>query len=165
MSFLFWSHVDLRGDDECWLWTGYYKAGRYGHFGSGSRGTRVLAHRYAYELVRGPIPEGLCVLHDCDTPTCVNPAHLHLGTVADNNAERNERGREARGEKHGLARLTVASVRAIRMMLARGRSHTDIATEFGVARKTIYQLARGRTWKHVTTNNPERRERPVEERS
>ena len=165
MSFLFWSHVDLRGDDECWLWTGYHKAGRYGHFGSGSVGTRVLAHRYAFELVRGPIPEGLCVLHDCDTPTCVNPAHLHLGTVADNNAERNDRRREARGEKHGLARLTDASVRSIRTMLGRGRSQTDIATEFGVARKTIYQIARGRTWKHVTTNHPERRERPVEERS
>jgi hypothetical protein len=167
MSFRFWSHVDLRDDAECWLWKAYRNPLGYGRYRDES-GSKVLAHRHAYVLARGSIPDGQRVLHDCDTPACVNPGHLHLGTIAQNNAERNQRGRQARGERNGRARLCAADVVVIRRRLSHGVSDETIAAEFGVHSKTIYQIARGLTWKHVSLLRPynhERRERPVEERS
>jgi hypothetical protein len=147
MSFRFWSHVAIGSDDECWPWLAYRNWDGYGRFRIGEG--NVLAHRHAFELTRSAVPDGLRVLHDCDNPCCCNPAHLHLGTIAENNAERNARGREARGERNGRARLTEADVRAIRARLAHGHSHTSVADAFGVHSKTIYQLAYGLTWRHV----------------
>ena len=98
----FWEKVDRSGGTEaCWLWT----AGAFSHgYGSFRRDARAqYAHRVAYELTNGPIPEDLCVLHRCDTPPCVNPSHLFLGTPADNAADRNAKGRQARGAKHSSA--------------------------------------------------------------
>ena len=89
----FWSKV-AKTDDGCWLWTaGGTKAG-YGLFHPST--VKVYAHRYSYVLANGPIPEGMVVRHDCDTPRCVNPAHLRLGTNADNVRDRVQRGRTTR---------------------------------------------------------------------
>lgn len=81
-------------DTPCTLWTGL-KRHKYGCFHAPHM---VSAHRYAWELAHGPIPDGLCVLHRCDTPACVNPAHLFLGTHADNVADKVAKGRQARGD-------------------------------------------------------------------
>ena len=89
----FWAKVDLGHDaDECWPWTAsvFKNRGCYGKFQAGTnRETRkaVYAHRWAYEWSKGPIPPGMCVLHSCDNPPCCNPAHLSLGTRADNLAD------------------------------------------------------------------------------
>lgn len=145
----FWSKVDKRGPDECWPWNGARYRNGYG-FLSVVRGrpTSVGAHRLSWELHRGAIPDGLCVLHRCDHRPCVNPAHLFLGTVADNSADMHAKGRALLGEQHPNARLTREQADRIRGLAAhRGLSHYAIAASFGVSRETVRDIARGRIWK------------------
>ena len=87
----FAAKVDMSG--RCWLWTAYRNRRGYGWFRDGQRGKAVLAHRWAYEGTFGEIPEGLFVIHSCDTPACVKPSHLRIGTAADNAADMVRRGR------------------------------------------------------------------------
>lgn len=94
----FWSKVEKpTGEDGCWLWTAGLVNG-YGHFRLPSG--QCLAHRMSWELANGPVPEGLCVLHKCDNPRCVNPEHLFIGTRADNNRDRAAKGRSITGDNH-----------------------------------------------------------------
>lgn len=88
----FWAKVDKSGGpDACWLWTAGRSDWGYGHFRVGSK--NLQAHRFAWELTRGPIPAGLLVLHRCDNPPCCNSAHHFLGTHADNMADAKAKGR------------------------------------------------------------------------
>lgn len=103
-------------------------------------------HRLAYEAAFGPIPAGMQVCHTCDNPPCVNPAHLFLGTVADNYRDSMEKGRHSHGEGHGRARLTEADVLAIR---ASTESKRVLARRFGVSRGTIGFVRNRQTWAHL----------------
>ena len=109
-----------------------------------------LAHRVAWELFRGPIPDGLFVLHKCDTPACVAVHHLFLGTQLDNiqDRETKRRGNQARGEQHGFAKLTEQKVKQIRKN-AKTRSSRQLAKKYGVGHNTILCVIKRRTWKHV----------------
>lgn len=93
----FWAKVDRCGSDECWPWIGRGRPDQHAKIrlaGKGSKSEGV--HRVSWILAFGPIPDNLWVLHRCDNPRCVNPAHLFLGTVLDNNADRHRKGRYAR---------------------------------------------------------------------
>ena len=132
----------------CWLWRGLVRPDGYGdtHF----ERKRQRAHRVAWKLFRGEIGPGLVVCHKCDVQACVNPEHLFLGTVADNMEDRNEKGRSARGEKQGSAKLTTDQVGRIKAMLAEDRLYmSEIALEFGVSQTTIRSIKTGRNWRHV----------------
>lgn len=146
--------------DGCWEWQGYRTRQGYGVIGVGSRldpprGTR-LVHRVSWELVNGPIPDGLSVCHKCDNPPCVNPAHLFIGTNADNVADRERKGRNVvpRGEHQGNAKLTEAQVRAIH---ADPRHQIEIAKAFGVSQATVsrIKIRAANGWRHLEL--PEKR--------
>lgn len=142
LSARFWAKVDTSGD--CWLWTASTWRTGYGRFHySAARGV-VKANRLAYELTHGPIPDGLSVLHTCDTPACCNPAHLFLGTDLDNARDRDAKGR------NGMAKLTAEQVRQIRARYAAGGiSHLRLAKEYGVTRASIANLLIGTTYKRI----------------
>ena len=141
----FWKKVDVKGPAECWLWTAS-KARGYGQFCVNGR--MEGAHRISASLAGLDI-EGLCVCHHCDNPTCVNPAHLFTGTPADNNRDRDSKGRQTKGEAHGPHKLTAAEVLEIRALNASGVSGAELARQFGVAKETIYDIINRVTWKHI----------------
>lgn len=112
----------------------------------------TLAHRLSWELFRGTIPTGAHVLHKCDTPACVNPDHLFLGTHSENMADmvRKGRSRGAVGVRNGSARLSEDDVREIRRVYALGGvSIRQIARRHGVSFGTIQELLAGKAWRHV----------------
>jgi hypothetical protein len=107
-----------------------------------------MAHRISWEIHRGPIPPGLHVCHKCDTPSCVNPDHLFLGTAADNMADKCAKGRGnfRRGMTSGRAKLTDADVVAIR---ADRRLQAEIAEAYGVSNPIISRIKSRKIWAHV----------------
>lgn len=110
------------------------------------KSTRMLAHRAAYELEFGPIPEGLFVRHRCDNRKCVNPSHLFLGTNEENTQDRHQKGRNAIGEANGNAKLAEEDVRQI---MASELSCTEAASVYGVNKTTISSIRRGKSWRHI----------------
>ena len=150
----------------CWLWTAGVSGQAYGSVSINGKDYR--AHRLSYETWIGPIQAGLCDCHKCDTPLCINPDHLFLGTPADNNADRDRKGRHkpsgvkgdlhwahrrpdlrATGERHGMSILDETTVRAIRRRLATGEHLAAIASTFRVGISTIVDIKKGRTWTGV----------------
>ncbi len=91
----FWSRVLTGSVDECWPWLGARMTNGYGKLTYG--GWNVSAHRLSYVLAFGPIPEGMCILHKCDNPRCVNPAHLRAGTQLENMQDMHAKGRARQG--------------------------------------------------------------------
>ncbi|MBK9216951.1 MAG: hypothetical protein IPM59_15425 [Chloracidobacterium sp.] len=141
----FWRHVD-KTEGDCWFWTAARDRKGYG-VGNWS-GRRKRATHISYFIANGRWPK-MC-RHTCDNPPCVNPEHLLDGTHLDNVRDMVSRGRQAIGEGNGTARLTVAKVREIKSMLAGGATLVATAARFGVCKKTIWNIKKGRYWRHVT---------------
>ena len=142
----FFSHVDIT--NGCWLWTGALDRKGYGRMGDGTKRT-VFAHRFAWRQTRGPIPAGLHVLHACDTPACVRPAHLFLGTHADNMADMTAKGRSTRGERNGQSKLTRELVIDARVRYSQGETLHALAKEYGVGVPALSMAVSGKRWGHI----------------
>jgi hypothetical protein len=141
----FWPRVDKSG--SCWLWQGHRTAAGYGQIGRGTASEGlVYTHRLAYELEIGPIPEGMFVCHSCDNPPCVNPAHLFVGSAADNShdALRKGRLRTLRAEASPQCRVTTDQVREIRQLRAVGISAAGLAVRYGVSPQHVADIVRFR---------------------
>lgn len=140
----FWSKVDVRGQGECWEWTAHRDRKGYGKF---QMGNSRLAHRVAWLISCGNIPDGMFVCHSCDNPGCVNPSHLFLGTSDDNIKDAARKGRTSRGTDRPLCRLTPIDVIGARSLYAKGEmSIEDITSSLGVGHSTLRSAIHGRSW-------------------
>lgn len=135
---------------ECLVWTGTILKTGYGRFSRGRKAEgSVAAHRYAWELVHGPIPDGLLVLHKCDNPRCVDVEHLFLGTHADNMADKKAKGRQVRGERAPKAKLTEAQVLELRAEAAAGARVSALARKYGIDRNSVAKIIARKNWSHL----------------
>jgi hypothetical protein len=142
----FWAKAKKLGADQCWLWTGTISPSRgYGatHLPGGFN---MAAHRVAWMIRNGVIPADMHVLHECDVRICVNPAHLKLGTNADNMADRDSKLRMPHGERCGAVKLTPDQVRAIR---AAAGTNKEIGERFGVHHAHVSKIRLRQKWQHL----------------
>ncbi len=158
----FWSKVAKAGPDECWLWTGIPRREKgYAEFRVGPR--KIRAHVLARFLVTGEWPGELETCHSCDAryPSgdityrrCINPAHLWLGTHAENMADMVAKGRneenQVKGERHGSSKLTAAQVLEIRRLHATGSfTLTELGIRFGTTFTNIHNIVTRVSWRHL----------------
>lgn len=142
----FWQRVNKT--DRCWLWIGNVGRGGYGYITH--HGNNRLAHRVSYELAYGSIPENMDVLHCCDTPGCVRPDHLWVGTHSDNMQDKMRKGRSNNpsGESHWQAKLNWQQVREIRQKRQTGRyTLIELGKEYSVHLSLISLIAQNKIWK------------------
>lgn len=147
----FLRHFAPGAPDQCWMWTGSKLATGYGYVRVD--GKIYLAHRVSYERHNPPIPPGMEICHHCDHPGCYNPAHLFLGTHAENMADRDAKGRNVipglNGAEHPRAKFTNEQIVAIRESFASGQTATSLAGSYGVVKSTILTIVHGQHWTEV----------------
>ena len=134
----------------CWIWLGASKPpGDYGFIKINK--VQTYAHRASYEAFKGPIPDGLDVLHACDVPPCINPDHLFLGTQQDNMDDMIAKGRKVAkpGSTHWKSKLTEADIPIIRRRRASGEKLQDIADDYGMKMVGIHNICSRKNWGHV----------------
>lgn len=146
----FWERVKVLGIDDCWEWTGATETFGYGRFYFCGR--TQTAQRVSWQLTNGPIPVGMCALHKCDNPPCVNPNHLFLGSKTDNAADRQSKGRTrcAIGEAQGSSKLKTSEIEQIKRLRKTGLLQRDIAKRFNVSRSLVGMIVNGKRWSHLS---------------
>lgn len=168
----FWKKVNKQGPipdaaiygniGSCWVWTALKNRKGYGR--SWVNKNTFLAHRVSFVIAGNLIPKGFGVLHKCDNPSCVNPAHLFVGTRCDNNKDMVKKGRNAKGEKHGSytqpesvlrgeqagrAKLKADQVLQMRLLRSGGESLKSLALYFGICISQVSQICAGKRWTHI----------------
>lgn len=141
----FWSKVAIGSIDDCWLWQASLREDGYGYFRVGTKHDR--AHRVAYELNSGSPPGHLCVCHSCDNRACCNPAHLFLGTRADNAADKVKKNRQLKGSLHPRSKITEETAVLIFHSMGRQRDTADL---FGIDQAEVSNIKRRKAWRHAT---------------
>jgi hypothetical protein len=158
----FWTKVRIGGLEECWEWIPKPSSCGYGNVTY--KGKQRGAHRLAFLLTRGEIPDSLFVLHRCDNRRCCNPCHLFLGTQTVNIADKVAKGRQAtgdrngarlhpervpRGSRNGSAKLTEAKVAKLRELRRQGWPLKRLAKRFGLCVDMVWRICDGRAWSHI----------------
>jgi len=143
----FWAKVDVRGPDECWLWTAAKVTNGYGSTWAAGRQHR--AHRVSVILSGRNLDDVMCVLHKCDVKACVNPTHLFTGTQAENMLDKTIKGRSSKGVGRWSAKLDDLKVMKI-LSLKGTASQREIGRRFGVCQHAIWSIFIGKKWTHVT---------------
>jgi hypothetical protein len=139
----FWEKV--KKTKTCWIWKGTVNnVWGYGQFSVD--GVYYRAHRFAYELVKGKIPDGLLVCHSCDNKLCVNPKHLWVGTQSDNIRDAVSKNRTCKGSKNGMSTLSIEQVYEIKRLLKKGMYQDVIADRFDVSQGCVSDINNGRRW-------------------
>jgi len=144
----FWARV-RKSTGGCWEWIGSRNQDGYGNFHARQDGLVFWrAHRFSCHINHGPIPPDMDVCHECDNPACVNPKHLWLGTMKDNVADREAKGRGATtGAKNGNAKLTENQVLEI---VQSGETTIALGSKYGVHPSAITNIRLGKKWSSVT---------------
>jgi hypothetical protein len=141
--------IDFIVDDNgCFVCTSH-KRDKDGYPKRKWNGSSRAMSRFIYIQMFGEIPDGLVVRHKCDNRACINPEHLELGTMLDNNHDRDERGRTSKGIEHHWSKLDESTVKKIKMLLENGITPTDIAKRLNISRYSVYDIKYQRIWKHV----------------
>lgn len=146
----FWTWIDTSGGDEaCWPWLG--GCSRDGHGMVNWQGRTQLAHRVAYELTTGrPLRPGVVLMHKCDFPACCNPAHHLEGTHQANRADCVAKGRQARGERNGRAKLHDQDVIRLREWWERGLiTQGEAARLFGITKRAVRFIVKRQHYAHL----------------
>jgi hypothetical protein len=135
----FWTKVQKT--ETCWLWTATKNSDGYGMLNADRK--NQLAHRLSYEMAYGEIDPGMCVMHLCDVRACVNPEHLWLGSITENNRDCQEKGRR----KPVARKLNVAKVELIRRLVRKGETREAVAAKFGVSGRMVGKIVSREAWK------------------
>ena len=152
----FWAKIDVRGPEDCWLWTKACYPDDYGMLGyrdAAGKSHTMRAHAFALVLATGEDQGGRFALHTCDCPPCCNPVHLYWGDQKQNMADMEERGRSARvrrGSVNGRAKISEADACAMRALYATGRpSQAELGKRYGISQAMVSEIVRGASWAHV----------------
>ena len=144
----FWPKVDVRGVDDCWIWLSTLHPQGYGTIWDNDRQLQKRAHRLSWEIHYGSIPIDAVVRHLCHNTSCVNPAHLAIGTAADNGRDQLTNPNRPHGETHGVAKLSNEDVLRIRSLRG-AQSQSSIAKEYDVTQALISHIQTRRIWRHL----------------
>jgi hypothetical protein len=139
---------EIDKDTQCWICTSHM-VDPYGYPVIWRNNKRVKISRYQYEKYKGKIPKGHVIRHTCDNRKCINPDHLLTGTPRENAFDAIHRGRNPKGEKHGMAKLTDEMARKIKIDLLNSIPRKEIATQYKVHISRIHDIASGKVWKHI----------------
>lgn len=142
----FYERISPEPMSGCWLWL----AGMAGEYGVLTHeGVTFAAHRLAWEIHKGPVPDGLWLLHKCDVKTCVNPLHLFLGDWRDNVDDMIMKGRNVKGSEVGNSKLNSATVRRIRSLYSEGVPIVELLARFGTSYQNIWYIVKSDTWRSI----------------
>jgi len=160
----FWTYVKIAGPDDCWEWTAAKtKKMKHGYFNIRLNGEfkQIGAHKVSLMIQGITIPKGLVVMHICDNPSCVNPAHLQIGTYKDNSHDMIQKGRNVhvKGENHRLAIITEDIARKIKSEIViitdipgrktKKTNYSQLAKKYNVPRHIVDGIGNNLTWKHI----------------
>lgn len=148
----FEERIERITESGCWIWLpGLTKTGGYGQFNK--KGKVGRAHRASYEFYVGKIPEGMCVCHRCDTPACINPDHLFIGSRKENTLDMKAKGRHLYGERNTESKLTLDQVLEIKDRRKSGEYFQSIADSYGISYTQVWRIINNKRWVHTNSGD------------